>query len=229
MKAVSRMFLTALLAVGLSAGGAQAEVTVSVVHGVPDATVDVYVNGGLLLPMFEFGTVTDELTVPAGTYDVEVYLAGQSPSTTDAIISLLGADLPDGINVTLVAHLDEEGTPIITPFVNDLASLGSGSLLPGAAQFSRVTVRHTAAAPKVLLTIGSLPRVTLANQQDVTFPNVRSNTYWVWLAAAANPAAGPVFGPVTLPLEPNVNTVVYAVGDIGADNFTVLVQTFDLP
>jgi hypothetical protein len=39
--------------------------------------------------------------------------------------------------VTLVAHLDEEGTPIITPFVNDLASLGSGSLLPGAARFSR--------------------------------------------------------------------------------------------
>ena len=221
--------LAAVLAVGLSAATAQAEVSVSVVHGIPATTVDVYVNGGLLLPAFEFGTITDVLTVPAGTYDVEVFLAGQSPSTTDPVIELLGAELPDGANISLVAHLTEDGTPTITPFINDLTSLGSGSLLPGAANFSRVAVRHTAAAPKVILTVGNLPRISLANGQDVVYPSVRTSTYWVWLSAASNPAAGAVFGPVPLALERNVKTVVYAVGDITAGTFTVLVQTFELP
>ena len=40
--------------------------TVTVVHGVPDLTVDVYVNDALTLGDFEYGTVTDPLTLPAG-------------------------------------------------------------------------------------------------------------------------------------------------------------------
>ena len=41
--------------------------TVTVVHGVPGLTVDVYVNGGLTLPDFAPGTITDPLTLPAFT------------------------------------------------------------------------------------------------------------------------------------------------------------------
>ena len=45
---------------------------VSVVHGVPGLTVDVYVNGKLTLPGFKPGTITDPLALPAGTVIADI-------------------------------------------------------------------------------------------------------------------------------------------------------------
>ena len=63
-------FLT-LLALPATPAVAQASTgTVTVVHGVPDLVVDVYVNGDLTLEDFAPNTVTDPLTLPAGNYDL---------------------------------------------------------------------------------------------------------------------------------------------------------------
>ena len=66
---------TGILAV---AGSAQAASTaeVSILHGVPGATVDVYANGNALLKNFKPGTLTDPQMLPAGTYDLKVVKAG---------------------------------------------------------------------------------------------------------------------------------------------------------
>src|SRR5690554_3411260 len=66
------------------AGTAHADSTeenavVSVLHGVPDLTVDVFANGEELIPDFEPGTLTDPLTLPAGTYDIEIFPDGEGP------------------------------------------------------------------------------------------------------------------------------------------------------
>ena len=52
---------------------------VSVLHGVPDAVVDVYANGEALLTDFEPGTLTDPVALPGGDYDLKVVAAGDGP------------------------------------------------------------------------------------------------------------------------------------------------------
>ena len=72
------MLLALVPAAAASAQSADGQVVV--VHGVPDLTVDVYVNGDLTLENFEFGTVAGPLTLPAGTYDLEIYPADADPT-----------------------------------------------------------------------------------------------------------------------------------------------------
>ena len=58
------------------ANAAGNDATVSVLHGVPGATVDVYANGKPLLTNFKPGTLTDPVMLPAGSYDLKVTAAG---------------------------------------------------------------------------------------------------------------------------------------------------------
>ena len=65
--------------------------SVTVVHGIPDTPVDVYVNGDLTLEDFEPGTVTDPLDLPAGSYDIEIFAEGEGPDGDPAIEAAGGA------------------------------------------------------------------------------------------------------------------------------------------
>ena len=66
----------ALAAPSSAAGTSQ----VSVLHGVPGLTVDVYANGNKLLSDFKPGTLTDPVALPEGTYDLKVFAAGKGPT-----------------------------------------------------------------------------------------------------------------------------------------------------
>ena len=70
----------ALLAASLWGIGGPAQAAdnaqVSILHGVPGATVDVYANGKALLKNFKPGTLTDPQSLPSGTYDLKVVKAG---------------------------------------------------------------------------------------------------------------------------------------------------------
>ena len=90
-----------------TAGSASADsgnATVSVLHGVPGLTVDVFANGEELIPDFEPGTLTDPLSLPAGTYDIAIFADGEGPSGTPAI-EAAGVEVPAEANATIVAHL----------------------------------------------------------------------------------------------------------------------------
>ena len=134
--------LTLALALGRLAMPAHAadEATVSILHGVPGATVDVYANGDSLLTDFKPGTLTDPVMLPAGEYDLKVTAAGAG-ADGDAVIEANDVAVPAGANITVVAHLDASGKPVLTPFVNDTSPIDAGQ--------ARITVRHTAAAPAV--------------------------------------------------------------------------------
>ena len=150
------VLLLALVAVAtaatLGSGGpaaAQADTgTVTVIHGVPGVTVDVYVNDDLTLEAFEPETVTDPLELPAGDYTVDIRAAGADPSEDPIITG--STTLPAGANATLIAHLTADGTPTLGVFVNDTA--------PTAAGEGRLVVRHTAAAPAVDVLAGGSAR-----------------------------------------------------------------------
>lgn len=132
----------AVAAIGLvpaTAQAAEGEATVSVLHGVPGATVDVYANGEELLTGFEPGTLTDPLELPAGDYDLKVVAAGAG-ADGEAVIKANGVTVPADANITVVAHLDADGTPVLTPFVNDTAPSGEGARLTGPRAHHRPLV-----------------------------------------------------------------------------------------
>ena len=140
-----RKTTTAVLMGGLAAAAFAApaaadghEATVSVLHGVPGLTVDVYVNGEETLPDFEPGTLTDPLMLPAGSYDIEIYADGDSPDSAEPALSAEGLEVPGGANLTLAAHLGDvpsyvlPANPILAaPTVRDLMGAVDGQLFLG--------------------------------------------------------------------------------------------------
>jgi hypothetical protein len=76
---------------------------VRVGHFSPDApAVDVYANGGPILTEVPFGTLSDYLEVPAGTYTVEVVAAGADPAD-GAVIGPVDLDFAAGTMTTVAA------------------------------------------------------------------------------------------------------------------------------
>jgi hypothetical protein len=186
---------------------------VTVVHGIPDTVVDVYVNDELTLDDFAFGTVTDALSLPAGDYAIAVR-AGDAAADADPILSA-DATLADGNNVSIVAHLDAAGSPKLTPFVNDTAPVAAGK--------GRLVVRHTAAAPAVDVLAGGQPAFTNLSNPNEAKADLPAGT--VSAAVALTGTTAPVIGPADVPVTEGSATIVYAVGSAEASNLQVLVQT----
>ncbi|RFU21445.1 DUF4397 domain-containing protein [Geodermatophilus marinus] len=176
--------------------------TVSVLHGVPDTPVDVYANGERLIDDFEPGTLAGPLEVPGGTYDLALYPADAADDSGDPLLSASGVSVPAGANATVAAHLDAEGNPALTPFVNDTSAVEAGQ--------ARVTVRHVAAAPAVDVLAGDQVVVdNLSNPNEATL-TVPAGT----ISASVVPDGGtdPVIGPADLELAEGATTIVYAWG-----------------
>lgn len=196
------------------AQAANGSATVTVFHGVPGATVDVYANGNELLTDFEPGTVTEPTELPADTYDLKVTEAGAGPDG-DALIEADGVELPAGANATVAAHLDADGNPVLTPFVNDASDVPAGQ--------ARLTVRHTAAAPAVDVRAGGTPVF-----EGLTNPNEESAQVDAGTVSADVVLAGTdtvALGPADLTLEEGTSTIVYAWGSAADETLDLAVQT----
>jgi hypothetical protein len=191
-----------------------ADATVSVLHGVPGATVDVYANGKALLTNFKPGTLTDPLMLPEGTYDLKVTQAGAGAGGA-AVIEAKDVQVPGGANVTVVAHLSEAGKPVLTPFVNDTSKVPAGK--------ARLTVRHTAAAPAVDVRANGT-----AALKGLTNPNEAKAVVGAGTIKADVVLAGTsdvAIGPADLDLKEGTNTIVYAWGSAADKNLKLAVQT----
>jgi hypothetical protein len=200
----------ALAAPSHAAGTSQ----VSVLHGVPGLTVDVYANGDKLISNFKPGTLTDPADLPEGTYDLEVFAAGKGPDGTPAI-EAKGVKVPSGANITVVAHLDADGKPVLTPYVND-----TSTLQPGKA---RLTVRHVAAAPAVDVRAGGMPVFEGLTNPDEAKADVAAGTVKADVVLAGTDTVA--IGPADLNLREGTNTIVYAWGSADDKNLEVAVQT----
>ncbi len=186
---------------------------VSVFHGVPGLTVDVYANGNELLSDFKPGTVTDPQSLDAGTYDIQVFEAGQSPDGTPAIEKKI--EVPAGANATIAAHLSADGKPQLTAFVNDASQIAAGD--------ARLTVRHVAAAPAVDVRAGGQPVFKgLENpKQDTAVVDAGTVSADVVLAGTNTVA----IGPADLNLKEGTSNIVYAWGSAVDKNLALATQT----
>lgn len=210
-------FIAVPAATATPAVAATSDATVSVLHAVPDLTVDVYANGEELIPDFEPGTLTDPLTLPAGSYDLQVFADGDNPDNAEPAIEAQGVEVPAGANLTVVANLDADGNPVLTPFVNDVS--------PTAAGQARLVVRHTAAAPPVdVRADGEVLFADLTNPNEAA-GDVPAGTYSADVTLAGEDQA--VLGPADLDLAEGSATIVYAWGSAQDDNLDLAVQTLD--
>jgi hypothetical protein len=210
----------ALLPVALAAPASaqEAGAQVRVLHGIPGTPVDVYVNGERALDDFAPGTVTDDLALPAGSYSVAVFAADAADASGTPVIGPVDLAVPASGNVSAIAHLGADGTPTITPFVNDTA--------PAAAGSGRVVVRHTAAAPAVDVLVGGTPALTNLSNPDEQSAELPAGT--ISATVAATGTTEPVIGPADVPVVAGQATIVYAIGALEGSTLDVLVQTVAL-
>jgi len=184
---------------------------VIVVHGVPDLEVDVYVNGELTLEGFQFGDVAGPLSLPAGTYEIEIYGAGADPSADDPALTG-SADLPSGAAATIAAYLEEGGSPTLGVFVENNAAIDAGN--------ARVTARHLADFGNVdVLANDSAVFSGVGNGQGGD-ADVPADTYNIKITAAGD--ADTVAFDSDVALAEGVNTIAYAIGSVGGESFQVV-------
>jgi hypothetical protein len=201
----------------MSPANAADDATVSVLHAVPGLTVDVYANGEELIPDFEPGTLTDPLSLPAGSYDLQVFADGDSPGNGQPAIEANGVDVPAGVNATVVAHLGAGGDPTLSLFANDTTSTNPGE--------ARLTVRHTAAAPAVdVRANGDVLFADLSNPNEDS-ADVPADTYSADVTLAGSDEVA--IGPADVTLTEGTSTIVYAWGSAEGGSLDLAVQTID--
>ena len=207
--------LAGMGALALPAHAATADgASLSVLHGVPDTPVDVWVNDELTLDDFQPGDLAGPLDLPAGSYSVAI-TAPDATDTSSPVIGPVDLELAAGTSYTAVAHLDAGGDPTATLFTN--------STEPTAAGQGRLTVRHVAAAPAVDVLAGGTAVVTgLENPKEAVL-DLPAGTVSASIAAAGT--TDPVLGPADLTVAEGVNTIAYAWGSLEDENLELAVQT----
>lgn len=203
----------ALSGLALPAQAAE-QAQLSVLHGVPDLTVDVWVDGERTLNDFEPGTLAGPLELDAGTYSVAI-TAADAENDDDPAIGPVDLDLEAGGSYTAVAHLQENGDPTATLFTNDTSQTDAGQ--------GRLTVRHVAAAPAVDILAGGDPVVQNLSNPDEASLDLDAGT--IEAAVAATGTTDPVIGPADVTVEEGVLTIAYAWGSLEDDNLELATQT----
>ena len=189
----------------------------SVLHGVPGLTVDVWVDGNLTLDDFAPGTLAGPLELAAGDYDVAI-TASDATSADNPVIGPVNVELDDGGNYTAVAHLTADGAPTATLFSNDTKA-------PRNDNKGKLTVRHVAAAPAVDVLAGGAAVIEGLSNPDEATLKLEAGTISASVAAAGTTA--PVIGPADVTVEAGKNTIVYAWGSLADGNLAVAVQVVD--
>jgi hypothetical protein len=222
---MKRTMFGTLVALGITLAPALAaaqNASVYAVHGIPgqalglpqELPVDVSVQGvGCIAALngFTFGEIRGPLSLPAGTYVLEVRPANSvAPCANAPVLTSGPVNVMGGRSYSVVAHLTEAGAPTISAYGNDVARTEPGK--------GRVLVHHTAAAPAVDITLargaGNGPSATLAGVANPAqgAVQVRPGDYQLSIAASANPGQ-PVYT-ATASIAPFTTTLVYAIGSL---------------
>lgn len=227
-----KLFLSLVLVAAIAAPQlAAANATVRVIHGIsgaalsldPELPVDVWVNGAPFLLEFKFLEFTDVVELPAGAYDIEIYLAGSDPMSTDPVLSL-STTLNDGDNVHLVAHFTPGPGIALSAFANNAVPLVTD---PKSSRIQardlRLTVRHAADFGRVAVNrLISLFEPTLINGEGFSY-ELSERTYRFWLSAAGAPRPLSFEPTAEVDLAGGAHYFVYAVGSPADGSFQLLV------
>lgn len=201
-----------LIAIPAGTSAAQTSADIMLLHGIPGVPVDVVVDGDIVIPNFQPGDMQDLSSFAGQTLkNLEVRAAG----TTDVAIGPVASfDVPASGSWTVVAHLDADGKPTLTPFENDTKAAGAGE--------GRLIVRHTAAAPAIDIVLGDTrPVENLSNPNEAALDLPAGEI----AGAKVAPTGGdPIADVPTVNLKAGTDLIVYAVGSLSDDTFTFYTQ-----
>lgn len=199
-----------------SASAQTAAATVTVIHGVPGATVDVCANGSAAIRGFTFKS-QKTLSLPAGTYSLGIVKAGQACTQTNYLASA-SATLTAGENASIIAYLNASGTPTLGAYANDTSAVPAGQ--------GRLVLSHNAQAPGVNVVVGTTSLasgLTSGNQASVVVPAKAYSPVDVVVAGTTTKA----ISGATVPVAADMDTIVYVVGNTTA-GYSAIVQTVGL-
>ncbi len=225
--AARRVAALAALGLGLAVlptvtSSAQEQATLYVVHGIPSVgPVDVCANGSIeLLSDVAFGGVAP-LTVDAGTYDLTVQAADAGTCTGATLITLNGAEVPAGANVSVVANL-AGGTPNLAVYPNDVSEIAAGN--------GRVAVYHAANAPTVDVLVNGGPGIDDLAPGQVATADLPDGSYEFTVTSADGSTTVATLSDI--PINEGELLQVFAVGAFpdtsGQNPFQVVTNTIEL-
>lgn len=199
----------AVLAVALGPAQAAPGGEVYVVHGLPERTIDVRIDGE---------PVATDLRTTAfeGPFAVDSGSTVAFLDTDGEVIVENTVDVEAGESSDLVVHLPSspEGDPLVTVFDNDLDAVQEGK--------STVTVAHTAAVePADIRAGGEVLFANVANGESSTV-GVPEGSYSVDIVPTGE-TEPVVFGPADLDIEAGRLYRVYAVGNPAAETMNVAI------
>jgi Domain of unknown function (DUF4397) len=180
-------------------------------QGVPGEAVTVAVDGRTIKRNVEAKDIVGPVDVRPGSHMVEFTGASWAVDSTFDVQAA-------SVDVVLHRPADRTDQPVVTVYDNDLS--------PIAPSKGRVIVAHTAVVPPADIRVDG----------TVVFSNVANGEF-----APAEVAAGtlsvdivptgqskPLFGPVDLPVKPQMLTRVFAIGAPTDGSMDAIVQTFPL-
>ena len=186
--------------------------SVYLVQGVPKMDVSVWIDGQQVANGLKPTQVSAPLSLSQGQHKATFSGPGWRISSSFSI------DSPSA-DVVLHWPADKAKTPEVTVFANDLHKLAVGK--------ARITVAHTAVVPPSDVRVdGKVLFANIANAEFVT-ETVPPGTYSVDIVPTGE-NGDPFFGPVDLPVKPNVLTRVFAIGEPKDGTMTAVVQTLPL-
>jgi hypothetical protein len=194
---------------------AQTSADLTLVHGIPGTTVDLTVDGTVVIDGFVPGSLAN-ITSFAGQTLQNVTV---TDSATDAVVigPIASLAVPASGSHSIVAHLDADGTAVLSTFANNTA--------PAASGMARLTLRHTAEAGALDLIVGDeRPIESVTNGQGAELELADDELADAQIAPTGDPAIAEL---ATLDLAANTNTIVYAVGSVDGDTLDFVVQIVD--
>lgn len=211
--------LAVTIALIAASASAEAASRIFVIHGIPGVNVDVYASAaGAAIPAtptiagFRPKSIVDVQAGP-GAFDIRIFAQGANPQTATPVIAVLGAVIPNNVELSILAHLNGQGTPTASVYQNDNSPVQAG--------WARVSVRHAAVAPAVQLNAGGVPKLAVTNPYfgDLEVP---ATTIPLQLVV---PFVGTPITPVApLTFASGTRYFVYAIGSVAGGTFDFILQ-----
>lgn len=197
------------------AASAQVAADLTLVHGIPGTTVDLTVDGTVVIDAFVPGSLANISSFAGQTLQ---NVTVTDDATGDVVIGPVASlVMPDSGSHSIVAHLDAAGTPVLSTFENNTDPTATGD--------ARLTLRHTAEAPAVdLIVADQRPIVGATNGQSAELELPDGTLTDAQIAPTGEAAIAEI---ATLDLAANTNTIVYAVGSVQEDTLDFVVQIVD--
>jgi hypothetical protein len=187
--------------------------SVTIVHGVPGFTADIYLDDELLLDGFEPTSTAGPLRVAPGSYDVDIREVGAAEDAQPVLSGTVRVTA--GSNISIVAHLTRAGDPTLSVFHNTFERLAAGRSL--------LLARNVAATPPLSIKLdGSRVEEGFREGSEwriVTDPGRHMMTF------VSGTSKDVLIPSTAVRLEEGVAQIVYVVGSAEGDSLVLMLQT----